>query len=80
MGAVSLQMVKVAQGAWIYAWTAKLLVSGRAKDVVHLVRKAVKVGAKKDAKIAVKGVVSQPAKDRANLVQKRTLLRLALEE
>lgn len=80
MAAVNLQMVKGAADVWISAWTVKLLASGRAKDVVRLAKKAVKVGAKKDVKIAVKEVVNQPAKDRANLVQKRTLLRLALEE
>ena len=72
MDVVNLQMVKGALVVWTFAWTVKLLVSGQAKDVALLAKKVVKIGVKIDVKILVKEIV--------NLVHKRTLLQVALEE
>lgn len=74
-GAVKAQMVKGAPDVWTSVWTVKHHANGQAKDVVHLVKKAVKVtvkegaktDAKEDVKTGAKGVARAHAKEVVNL-------------
>lgn len=66
-GAVKAQMVKGAPDVWTSVWTVKHHANGQAKDVVHLVKKAVKVTVKEGAKTDAKGVARAHAKEVVNL-------------
>lgn len=80
MDVVNLQMGKVVQVVWTFVWTAKLLVNGQAKDVVQLVKKVVKIGAKIDVKILVKEIASLLVRGLAKLLHRKIELRTAQEE
>ena len=80
MGAVSHQMVKAVQDVWTYVWTVKQHVNGQVKGAKHPAKKAVKHHVKEDVKVDVRKDVKIAAKDRANLVHKKTLLQVVLEE
>lgn len=72
MGAVRAQTGKGAADVWTSVWTVKLLASGQVKDVARPVKKVAKVDVRKGVKT--------PAKEVANLVHKRTLHQVVLEE
>ena len=80
MDVVNLQMGKVVQVVWIFVWTAKLLVNGQAKDVVQLVKKVAKIGAKIDVKILVKEIASLLVRGLAKLLHRKIELRTVQEE
>lgn len=67
MGAVRAQTGKGAADVWTSVWTVKHHANGQAKDVVQLVKKAVKVTVKEGAKTDAKGVARAHAKEVVNL-------------
>lgn len=80
MDAVRAQTGKGAPDVWTYVWTVKQHVNGQVKGAKHPAKKAVKVAAKEDAKVDVRKDARIAVKEVVNLVHKKTLLQVVLEE